>query len=198
MEIFFADTKLNISDAYLRPGFAFGGSCLPKDVRALMHTARQNDLEIPVIANIMVSNETQIRRVIDMIVSTGKRRVGLYGLSFKSGTDDLRESPLVELVERLAGKGFDIRVHDANVSLSSIVGANRDYITEHLPHIGELLTASVSDVMDHGDVIVVATSDPEVVAAVDAAHADTVIIDLVRLPGAELRRLGDNYFGVGW
>ncbi|WP_299570203.1 nucleotide sugar dehydrogenase [uncultured Williamsia sp.] len=198
MEIFFADTKLNISDAYLRPGFAFGGSCLPKDVRALMHTARQNDLEIPVIANIMVSNETQIRRVIDMIVSTGKRRVGLYGLSFKSGTDDLRESPLVELVERLAGKGFDIRVHDANVSLSSIVGANRDYITDHLPHIGELLTSSVSDVMDHGDVIVVATSDPEVVAAVDAAPADTVIIDLVRLPGAELRRLGDNYFGVGW
>ncbi len=93
MEIFFADTKLNISDAYLRPGFAFGGSCLPKDVRALMHTARQNDLEIPVIANIMVSNESQIRRVIDMIVSTGKRRVGLYGLSFKSGTDDLRREP---------------------------------------------------------------------------------------------------------
>ncbi|MBE7162450.1 MAG: nucleotide sugar dehydrogenase, partial [Williamsia herbipolensis] len=198
MEIFFADTKLNISDAYLRPGFAFGGSCLPKDVRALMHTARQNDLEIPVIANIMVSNEAQIRRVIDMIVATGKRRVGLYGLSFKSGTDDLRESPLVELVERLVGKGFDIRVHDANVSLSSIVGANRDYITQHLPHIGELLTSSVSDVMDHGDVIVVASADPEVVEMVDAAPADTLVIDLVRLPGAELRRLGDNYHGIGW
>lgn len=198
MEIFFADTKLNISDAYLRPGFAFGGSCLPKDVRALMHTARQNDLEIPVIANIMVSNEAQIRRVIDMIVATGKRRVGLYGLSFKSGTDDLRESPLVELVERLVGKGFDIRVHDANVTLSSIVGANRDYITDHLPHIGELLTSSVDAVMDHGDVIVVASADPDVVAAVDAAPADTLVIDLVRLPGAELRRLADNYRGIGW
>ncbi|MGZ8177328.1 nucleotide sugar dehydrogenase [Williamsia sp. SKLECPSW1] len=198
MEIFFADTKLNISDAYLRPGFAFGGSCLPKDVRALMHTARQNDLEIPVIANIMVSNESQIRRVIDMIVATGKRRVGLYGLSFKSGTDDLRESPLVELVERLLGKGFDVRVYDANVTLSSIVGANREYITQHLPHVVELLVSSVEEVMDHGDVVVVAGADPEIVAAVDVAPAETLVIDLVRLPGAELRRLGENYSGIGW
>ncbi|GAA2062433.1 nucleotide sugar dehydrogenase [Williamsia deligens] len=198
MEIFFADTKLNISDAYLRPGFAFGGSCLPKDVRALMHTARQRDIELPVIGNIMSSNETQIRRVIDMIIATGKRRVGLYGLSFKSGTDDLRESPLVELVERLLGKGFDVRIHDENVTLSSIVGANRDYITEHLPHVGELLTASVDEVMEHGDVIVVASAEPEVVEAIDNASADTLVIDLVRLPGAETRRHAENYSGIGW
>ena len=113
MDIFLADTKLNISPAYLRPGFAFGGSCLPKDVRALNHTARQNDLDLPVLANVLVSNETQVRRAVDIVMSLGRRKVGIFGLSFKSGTDDLRESPMVELAERLIGKGHDVRIYDA-------------------------------------------------------------------------------------
>lgn len=198
MEIFLSDTKLNISDAYLRPGFAFGGSCLPKDVRALMHTARQKDLEVPVIANIMVSNEAQVRRVVDMIISVGARKVGIFGLSFKSGTDDLRESPLVELAERLLGKGFDVKVYDENVALSHLVGANRAYITGHLPHLGELLTGDIDTVVEHGDILVAASTDPAVVEAVDRARPGTVIIDLVRLPGAEERRLNKDYIGIGW
>ncbi|MBT0566278.1 nucleotide sugar dehydrogenase [Williamsia sp. CHRR-6] len=198
MDIFLSDTKLNISDAYLRPGFAFGGSCLPKDVRALMHTARQRNLDIPVIANIMVSNEAQVRRVVEMIVGIGRRKVGIFGLSFKSGTDDLRESPLVELAERLLGKGFDVQVHDANVALSHLVGANREYITGHLPHVGQLLTDDIDTVLEHAEILVAATNDPEVVEAVDRARPGTIIIDLVRLPGAEQRRLGPDYIGIGW
>nr|WP_169589117.1 nucleotide sugar dehydrogenase [Antrihabitans stalactiti] len=198
MDIFLADTKLNVSAAYLRPGFAFGGSCLPKDVRALNHTARQNDLEIPVLANVLASNEAQIRRTVDMIISLGRRRVGMFGLSFKAGTDDLRESPMVELAERLIGKGYDVRIYDANVALSRLMGANRAYIEEHLPHIGELLSGDIEDVLAHGETFVVGSKDKLVIEAVDRIGEDRPIVDLVRLPGAEERRLHENYQGIGW
>ena len=198
MDIFLTDTKLNISAAYLRPGFAFGGSCLPKDVRALTHTARQHDLELPVLANLLVSNEMQIRRVVDNILALGRRKVGIFGLAFKSGTDDLRESPMVELAERLIGKGYDVRIYDANVALSKLLGANRAYLEERLPHIGQLLTGDVEAVLEHGEVFIAGTKDPVVVAAIDSLGEDRIVIDLVRLPGAEERRLKPGYIGIGW
>ena len=198
MDIFLADTKLNISAAYLRPGFAFGGSCLPKDVRALTHTARQHDVELPVLANVLVSNEIQIRRVVDNILALGTRKIGIFGLAFKSGTDDLRESPMVELTERLIGKGCDVRIYDANVVLSNLLGANHTYLTERLPHIHQSLTDDIDAVLQHGEVLIAGTKDPAVVTAVDGANENQVVIDLVRLPGAEERRLKRGYIGIGW
>jgi GDP-mannose 6-dehydrogenase len=198
MDIFLTDTKLNISGAYLRPGFAFGGSCLPKDVRALTHTARRHDLELPVLASVLVSNEMQIRRVVDNILALGRRKIGIFGLAFKSGTDDLRESPMVELAERLIGKGYDIRIYDANVELSRLLGANRAYLEERLPHIGQLLTDEVEAVLEHGEVFIAGTKDPRVVTAIDSLSEDRIVIDLVRLPDAEQRRLNPGYIGIGW
>lgn len=198
MDIFLADTKLNISSAYLRPGFAFGGSCLPKDVRALTNTARRHDVELPVLANVLASNETQMRRAVDMIIALGRRRIGIFGLSFKAGTDDLRESPMVELAERLIGKGYDVRIFDTNVALSRLMGANRAYIEEHVPHIGELLTGEVDTVLDHGEVFVVGSKEASIVDAVARIPDGIQIIDLVRLPDAAERRRDSNYSGIGW
>ena len=198
MDIFLADTKLNISPAYLRPGFAFGGSCLPKDLRALTHTARSNDVDTPLLTNVLVSNEVQLRHAVDLVIADGRRKVGIFGLSFKPGTDDLRESPMLELAERLIGKGFDVRIHDANVILSRLIGANRRYIDERLPHIGEVLIDSVDAVVEHGEVLIVASRAPEVVDALARAGADRLIIDLVRLPNAGQLRETPNYQGIGW
>ena len=198
MDIFLADTKLNISSAYLRPGFAFGGSCLPKDVRALMHTARKHDLELPVLANVLVSNEMQVRRVVDNILAVGRRKISIFGLAFKSGTDDLRESPMVELAERLIGKGYDVRIYDTNVALSKLLGANRSYLEERLPHISQWLTDDVESLLEHGEIFIAGTKDPVVVAAIDSLGEDRIVIDLVRLPRAEERRLKPGYIGIGW
>ncbi|MGE2834256.1 nucleotide sugar dehydrogenase [Mycobacterium sp. SMC-4] len=198
MEIFLADTKLNISTAYLRPGFAFGGSCLPKDVRALTHTARRNDLDVPLLSNLLTSNESHMRRAVDMIMATGRHRVGIFGLSFKQGTDDLRDSPMLELAERLIGKGFEVKIYDPTVVLSRLTGANKTVISEQLPHIGELLTDDADAVFDHGELLVVGTRDPRVVDVIDRAGADRFIVDLVRLPGAENLRGTPNYQGIGW
>ncbi|WP_157556666.1 nucleotide sugar dehydrogenase [Nocardia acidivorans] len=198
MDIFLADTKLNISPAYLRPGFAFGGSCLPKDVRALTHTARQHDLELPVLQNVLASNESQLRRAVDMVIGLGRRRVGIFGLSFKSGTDDLRESPMVEFAERLLGKGYDVRIYDANVALSRLMGANRAFIEERLPHIGELLTDDIATVLAHGEIFIAGSAEPEVVSAIDGLGPEHTVIDLVRLPGAATRRQRPGYLGIGW
>ena len=197
MDIFLADTKLNISAAYLRPGFAFGGSCLPKDLRALVHQARRADVSVPILEHVLPSNEEHLRRTMDLVTASGRRRVGVFGLSFKPGTDDLRESPLVELSERLLGKGYDLRIYDSSVSLSRLTGANRAYIEAHLPHLGELLTASVDEVLDHAEVCVVGSRDPAVVDAIERANGRTVL-DLVRLPGAEERQGRPGYVGVGW
>ena len=198
MDIFLADTKLNISPAYLRPGFAFGGSCLPKDLRALTHTARRNDVDVPLLANLLISNETHLRRAVDMVIASGRRKIGLFGLSFKPGTDDLRESPLVELAERLIGKGFDVRIYDATVVLSRLVGANRSYIRQQLPHLGDLLTDDVDDVVAHGELLIAGSRAPEVVDAIGRAGSDKLVVDLVRLPNAGELRGSRNYQGIGW
>ncbi|CRK49513.1 GDP-mannose 6-dehydrogenase [Rhodococcus sp. RD6.2] len=192
MDVFLSDTKLNISTAYLRPGFAFGGSCLPKDIRALMHTARVHDVEVPVLANVLVSNETHLRRALDAVIATRRRRIGIFGLSFKSGTDDLRESPMVELAERLLGKGYDVRIYDAHVALSRLVGANRAYLEELLPHIGEILTDDVELVLAESDVLIAGSAEPAVVAALARATPRHTVVDLVRSPGAPDHGRGED------
>ncbi len=197
MDVFLSDTKLNVSAAYLRPGFAFGGSCLPKEVRALTHTARRLDVEVPVIAHILASNEAHLRRAVDMVLSLGKRKVGLFGLSFKAGTDDLRESPMVELAERLIGKGCDVKIHDANVALARLTGANKAHIEERLPHLAELLT-DAETVAGHGEVVVVATRDATALSAIAQAPPGTVVVDLVHVPQLREQRSGGQYLGLGW
>jgi len=197
MDLFLADRKLNISPAYLRPGFAFGGSCLPKDLRGLVYAARRADVAVPILEHVLPSNDEHLRRAFDLVAATGSRKVGIFGLSFKPGTDDLRESPLVELAERLFGKGYDLRIYDGNVSLSRLMGANREYIEARLPHLGDLLCTSVDEVLAHAEVCVVGTTDPAVLAALDSPGARTVI-DLIRLPDAELRRAHQGYVGIGW
>jgi GDP-mannose 6-dehydrogenase len=198
MDVFVADTKLNISSAYLRPGFAFGGSCLPKDVRALTHTARRSDLDVPLLANLLTSNESQMRRAVDLVLATGRRDVGIFGLSFKPGTDDLRDSPMVELAERLIGKGCHVLIYDATVVLSQLTGANRTYIRQQLPHLGDLLTGDVNAVAEHGEVLIVGSREPVVVEAIASTRPEQLIIDLVRLPNAGQLREAPNYQGIGW
>lgn len=198
MEIFLADRKLNISPAYLKPGFAFGGSCLPKDLRGLVYAARRADVAVPILSHVLPSNDEHLRRAFDLVAATGRRKVGVFGLSFKPGTDDLRESPMVELCERLVGKGYSLKIYDANVALSRLMGANREYITERLPHLSDVLTDSVDDVLDHGEVLLVGTTEPAVVAALDGATGERTIIDLVRLPDAAQRREQKGYHGLGW
>ncbi|MER7937367.1 MULTISPECIES: nucleotide sugar dehydrogenase [unclassified Streptomyces] len=197
MDVFLADRKLNISPAYLRPGFAFGGSCLPKDLRSLVHAAQRADVSVPILAHVLTSNADHLQRAVDLVERAGKRRVGLFGLSFKPGTDDLRESPLVELAERLFGKGYDIKIYDANVSLSRLIGANREYIETRLPHLAQLLADSVDEVLEHAEVCLVGTRDPAVLAALPHGEGP-VIVDLIRLPDAETRRTEPGYMGLAW
>jgi GDP-mannose 6-dehydrogenase len=200
IDVFLADRKLNVSPAYLRPGFAFGGSCLPKDLRGLVYAARRADVSVPILEHILPSNEEHLRRALDLVTASGQRRIGLLGLSFKPGTDDLRESPLVELAERLIGKGHDLRIYDSNVTLSRLLGANREYISSRLPHLDQLLTSSVDEVMDHAEVCVVGCKDPAVVDAISSLADDDprTIVDLVRLPDAEQLRERPRYAGLGW
>ena len=176
---FLMDHKLNISEAYLRPGFAFGGSCLPKDLRALMHVARRSDVRVPLLAAIDPSNEHQIRRGIDAVVSTRKKRVGVVGLAFKSGTDDLRESPMVTLVETLIGKGCAVRIFDPNVRLASLVGANRRYIEKEIPHISSLMCDDIEALIDHAEVVVIGSAE-SARRAVAMCRPDQTIVDLTR------------------
>nr|WP_112476076.1 nucleotide sugar dehydrogenase [Streptomyces sp. ST1020] len=197
MDVFLADHKLNISPAYLRPGFAFGGSCLPKDLRSLVHAAQRADVSVPILSHVLPSNSDHLQRAVELVERTGKRRAGIFGLSFKPGTDDLRESPLVELAERLFGKGYDLKIYDANVSLSRLLGANREYIETRLPHLAQLLADSVEEVLDHAEVCLVGTRDPEVLAALPHGGSP-LIVDLVRLPDAEARRAEPGYVGLAW
>ena len=160
MAIFCQDEKLNISPAYLRPGFAFGGSCLPKDLRALTYLAKMQDLELPIISSILPSNEMQIARGLKLVLEKGHKRVGVLGFSFKAGTDDLRESPVIEVIERLIGKGYDLRVFDKNVNLASLIRANRDFILNHIPHISRLMVEGIDKVLDHAQTVVIGNDDP--------------------------------------
>jgi GDP-mannose 6-dehydrogenase len=180
MQIFLMDRKLSVSEAYLRPGFAFGGSCLPKDVRAVLYGARTADVLPPMLGALLSSNEAQVRRAVDAVLATGRRRVGLVGLSFKDGTDDLRESPLVALVETLIGKGCDIRILDRNVSLARLVGANRRYIEEQIPHIASLMCDDVECLIEHADVLVIGNAGEQAVQALRQARAHQRVIDLTR------------------
>jgi GDP-mannose 6-dehydrogenase len=198
MDVFLADRKLNISPAYLRPGFAFGGSCLPKDLRSLVHAAQRADVSVPILAHVLPSNSDHLQRAVELVERTGKRRVGLFGLSFKPGTDDLRESPLVELAERLFGKGYDLRIYDANVSLSRLLGANREYIETRLPHLAQLLADSVDEVLGHAEVLLVGTRDPAVLSSLPQGGDGPVIVDLIHLPDAEARRAEPGYVGLAW
>jgi GDP-mannose 6-dehydrogenase len=197
LEPFLADTRLNISTAYLRPGFAFGGSCLPKDLRALVYAARRADLELPLLENVLPSNARHLERTINVVLGLGRRRVGLLGLAFKPGLDDLRESPLVALAETLIGKGYDLRIYDPAVSVSRLVGANREYMVQHLPHLSELLVDDLDAVLQHAEVCVVGAASPDSIAAL-AAHDGRLIVDLVRLPDATARRGEERYVGVAW
>ncbi|MEU6393238.1 nucleotide sugar dehydrogenase [Streptomyces sp. NPDC046939] len=198
IDVFLADRKLNVSPAYLRPGFAFGGSCLPKDLRSLVHAARRADVSVPILSHVLPSNEDHLQRAVELVERTGRRKAGLFGLSFKPGTDDLRESPLVELAERLYGKGYDLKIYDANVSLSRLLGANREYIETRLPHLAQLLADSVEEVLDHADVCLVGTKDPDVLSALPHGDGGPVIVDLIRLPDAETRRTEPGYVGLAW
>jgi GDP-mannose 6-dehydrogenase len=180
MRVFLMDKKLNVSEAYLRPGFAFGGSCLPKDLRALLHAGRGGDLAMPVLSAILPSNEMQVRRAVEAVIETRRRRVGVVGLAFKSGTDDLRESPMVALVETLIGKGYDVRILDRSVTIASLVGANRRYIEHEIPHISALMCEDPKALLDHAEVLVVGNAGEEAARVLAGARADHVVIDLTR------------------
>ena len=180
MRIFRLDRKLNISDAYLRPGFAFGGSCLPKDVRALNYAARVADVELPMLSGVLPSNAAQIRLGIDKVLATGAKRVGIAGLAFKPDTDDLRESPMVALVEALIGKGLDVRILDRNVSLARLTGANKQQIEEGIPHIASLMCDDESSLLEHSEVLVVTNSSDETARMVAEAAPGCTIVDLTQ------------------
>lgn len=195
MDIFCLDTKLNLSPYYLRPGFAFGGSCLPKDVRALTYKARSLDLETPILNSILQSNKRQIEKGLSMITSKGKKKIGILGFSFKSGTDDLRESPLVEIIETLIGKGYDIRLYDKNVSIASLVGANRDYILNHIPHISRLMLDDIDEVISFAEVVVIGNGSDEFKDLVDKIDGEKIIVDFVRVSQA---MSSGRYDGICW
>jgi len=196
MDIFCQDTKLNLSPYYLKPGFAFGGSCLPKDLRALLYKAKTLDIPLPILAAILPSNEQQIARAVRSVIEKGSRKVGVLGFSFKAGTDDLRESPVVELTERLIGKGFDLRIYDSNVNLARVHGANRDYILNHIPHISRLMVASMEEVLDYADTIVVGNAAPEFRDVPKRLLDTQTIVDLVRI--TDSRSVSGVYEGVCW
>jgi GDP-mannose 6-dehydrogenase len=177
---FLLDHKLNISEAYLRPGFAFGGSCLPKDVRALLYAAKRSDVHVPLLASIPTSNDHQIRRGIDAVLKTGKKRVAVVGLSFKAGTDDLRESPMVTLVESLIGKGCFVRIFDRNVRLASLVGANRRYIEKEIPHISSLMSDDLAALVSEAEVIVIGNDGDDSLEALAHCRPDQTVINLTR------------------
>ena len=186
MDLVCQDTQLNISRAYLRPGFAFGGSCLPKDLRATSYLAKINDVEIPMLSSILESNQAHLAQAADKVLASGKKRIGFIGLSFKSGTDDLRESPLVTLAEQLIGKGLQLSIYDPDVHLSQLLGANRRYIEQHLPHIGQLVRADIEVVITESELLVVALGDKTVTDALQRClRADQQVLDLTRLSNAD-------------
>jgi GDP-mannose 6-dehydrogenase len=196
MRLFCLDTKLNLSPTYLRPGFAFGGSCLPKDLRAITQHARVADVATPILSATLESNERQIDRAFDMIRSTGSKRVGVLGLAFKAGTDDLRESPMVAVVERLIGKGVGLSIYDRDVSEARLIGSNRDYIEQEIPHIWSLMKRSVEDVIDGSEVIVIGNGSSEYRRIENLLGNGQVVIDLVRAFGAKTS--GNGYQGICW
>ncbi len=196
MEIFCKDQKLNISTAYLLPGFAFGGSCLPKDLRALSYQAKSRDLQLPILASILPSNELQIARGLQMIMESGQKRVGILGFSFKAGTDDLRESPMIEVIERLIGKGYDLRIFDRNVNLARLVGANKDFILNRIPHISRLMVDGIDAVLEHAETVVIGNKDREFQSVLERLREGQRVVDLVRI--RDSRSENGKYDGICW
>jgi GDP-mannose 6-dehydrogenase len=196
MKIFCQDKKLNISSAYLSPGFAFGGSCLPKDLRALAHAAKMHDLELPILTSILRSNQIQVSRGLDLIMQKGHKQVGILGFTFKAGTDDLRESPVIEVIERLLGKGYDLRIYDKNVNLASLVGANRDFILNRIPHISRLMVNHIDGVLDHAKTIVVGNRDPDFHTVLQRLRDGQSVVDFVRI--SDCRSDNGKYEGICW
>jgi GDP-mannose 6-dehydrogenase len=197
MEIFCRDTKLNLSPCYLKPGFAFGGSCLPKDLRALNHEAQALDLELPLLKSVLESNKLQVLKVIRKLMEFRGRSLGFLGLSFKGGTDDLRESPIVEVIEAMIGKGYKVRIYDRHVSLARLMGANKEYIEREIPHLSRLICGSVDELLSASEVIVVGNRSPEFPGAISRAGKNQTVIDLVRLVEGPPPGIG-KYFGLYW
>lgn len=197
MDLVCRDTRLNISPVYMKPGFAFGGSCLPKDLRALTYVGKMNDVTTPMLGNVMGSNRAHIDHALDLVTSAGKRKVGMIGLSFKPGTDDLRESPLVIVAERLIGKGYDLRIYDPEVNLSRLLGANKRYIEQSIPHIGKLMSSDCAAVIDHAEVLVVGLADGGLRETIlESTRAHQVVVDLVGLSRSSLA--SESYQGICW
>lgn len=192
MNVFFQDKRLNISPAYLRPGFAFGGSCLPKDLRALTYLARKHDLTLPVLNHIFESNQMLVDRGVDWILSRSGKRIAFLGISFKSGTDDVRESSFVELVERLIGKGREIRIFDPNVKIAQLIGANRSYLMQVIPHIANLMVPNIDDAVEWAETIVTTVADPIYEAGIAEIRPDQTVLDFARFTSGdrESRREG--------
>lgn len=196
MSIFVQDTKLNISPTYLKPGFAFGGSCLPKDLRAITYLAKMMDLETPLLNSLLPSNNVQILNTIKKIISFGKRKIGIAGFSFKEGTDDLRESPMVEVVETLLGKGYDLKLYDRNVYIAKLMGANKEFINHHIPHISSLMVDSLDELLEDREVIVIGNKDMEFQRLLTGTRKEQIIFDLVRI--GEVTNENRRYEGVCW
>ncbi len=197
MRLLCMDRQLNISPAYLRPGFAFGGSCLPKDLKALLYLAKTTDVNLPMLGSLLPSNTAHIEHAIEQVLNTGKRSIGMIGLSFKSGTDDLRESPLVIMAERFIGKGLQLCIYDPAVNIARLIGANRRYIEESIPHIASLMTSELEQLVSNADVLVVGMKTPEVLDVLArCARPDQQIFDIVGLPDRETYRA--QYQGVCW
>lgn len=197
-EIFTTDVRLNISPAYLSPGFAFGGSCLPKDVRALTYKAKELDLKLPMLESLLPSNSEHVERAVEAVMRTGKRKIAQLGLSFKAGTDDLRESPQVQLVKRLLGEGYEVRVWDEDVSLGRLAGSNRQYIEEVIPHIGSLLSADLKDVLAWGEVVIVGNKSVKKDELTRYLRGDQIVIDLVNLDKTLRSDSTSAYEGICW
>jgi GDP-mannose 6-dehydrogenase len=195
MNVFCADTKLNLSSYYLKPAFAFGGSCLPKDLRAVTYKAKELDVEVPLLTAISITNRLQIERALDMVLRTGKKRIGILGFSFKAGTDDLRESPMVTLIETLIGKGLDLVIYDRDVSLARLFGSNKEYIEQGIPHIAKLMRASIEEVLSASDTIVIGNKSEEFRQIESRLRPDQTVIDLVRLFD---RPSDESYQGICW
>jgi GDP-mannose 6-dehydrogenase len=196
-EIFMMDKVLNVSSAYLRPGFAFGGSCLPKDLRALLALARDKDVDLPMLSNILPSNQQQIKRAFDMIASSGRRRIAMFGLAFKSGTDDLRESPFVLLAETLIGKGYQLKIFDPNVRSARLIGANRAYIEREIPHFEELLQPDIATTLEDAEAIVIGHADMDTIDGILRHRGDSQIYVLQGHKRLETEAAG-RYHGLCW
>jgi len=198
MEVFCQDRRLNISAKYLQPGFAFGGSCLPKDLRAMVYQAKQHDLECPLLSSVLLSNQQQIARGIEMVEHTGKNRIGVLGLSFKAGTDDVRESPVVPLVETLVGRGYKVSLYDEMVDPERLIGANKAFLERELPHIASLMRPSIDEVVAESEVLVVTNGSPAFRRALALADQRQIVVDLAGVDINETQKLNGNYEGICW